>query len=640
MQNSENIDTSNFSQYQNLASPRYTNYATKNQYKQSIFKIYKGRFSSGGVYTNSNGYYFLTEKNNNNYEPLINDLTLYNSNKYYKEYKYPSGTKNNIDSLNIGCNTQRNTRIEKSYFINNLSNNNIHEVKNGFNDNNKTKKNYSKIIFKMNTNQNNKVQYNIPIKSTYKDIKNINDNNNKQLLIKINKNTYNLIHNKSKSNILNDVYLNNINKNNLQPYTNEKKFSMNNHNQTYNDNYTINLINQRNNNNIYNLKHKKVMLNTDINDYKLDNLTFNKNIKKEIKSQKSSLNISNKNDKNKNNSIGKKKNIEIKMINTKKYKNIILSPRFENSNSIIKKFSLVNNSNLNDRNINDNHSFYERKSFSKDIYQEKNPQIHEKKKQIISKNNQGNKHLTKYNSNNYIIKFNTEKHQNNKTIKKIYSSKVISNNNKEYNKEEKNKYKLKLIKNNSKTFLKNINNNDVSLKEIQSIKENINTNNVNIFQNTNNNSYKYPKIIENRLNTDKNNKNIYKKISQSTKASKENNFNGEEKIKKISINKSKSNIFSFIQKPNLYMRKTKQEIKKIKKVFSKKNIIQLNNISNKVYEEDFIVKVKKDKILKPQISVRLTLFSNNNEANENYFLVNLFYSENIKNKLDYEESDF
>ena len=88
------------------------------------------------------------------------------------------------------------------------------------------------------------------------------------------------------------------------------------------------------------------------------------------------------------------------------------------------------------------------------------------------------------------------------------------------------------------------------------------------------------------------------------------------------------------------MRKTKQEIKKIKKVFSKKNIIQLNNISNKVYEEDFIVKVKKDKILKPQISVRLTLFSNNNEANENYFLVNLFYSENIKNKLDYEESDF
>ena len=631
MQNSENIDTSNFSQYQNLASPRYTNYAMKNQYKQSIFKNYKSHFSSEEIYSNSNGYYFLTEKNNNYYESSINDTPLYNPNKYYKKYQYISASQSNIDSLNIPCNTQRNTKKEKSYFIHNLSNNNNQEIKNCVNYCNEKKKNYSKIITKMNSNQSGKVQYNIPINSTFKDIKNIS-NNNKQLLIKINKNTYNLIHNKSKTNILNDEYLNNINKNNLQPNTNEKNNSTNNNNQFYNNNYTINFTNKRNNNNC-NFKHNKTMLNTDTNNYKVDNLTFNKNIKKEIKSQKSSLNISNHNDKN--DSFGKKKNTQINMINMKKYKNTILSPRLENSN-IIKKFSLINNPNLNDRKINNNHSFYERKSFSKDIYQEKNPQIHEKKKQILLKNNHGNKALTKYNSNNYNVKFNIENHLNNKTIKGIYSSKVSINN----NKEEKNKNELKSKNNYSKKFLENINNYDLNLKEIQSVKENINTNNTNIFRNKDNNSDKYSKINDNCINMDRNIKNIYKMISQNPRASKESNFRGDENINKISINKSKSNIFSFIQKPNLYKTKSKQQIRKIKKVFSKKNIIQLNNICNKVYAEDFIIKEKKDNILKPQISVRLTLFSNKIPSNENYFLVNLFYLENIKNKPDYEDSDF
>ena len=139
---------------------------------------------------------------------------------------------------------------------------------------------------------------------------------------------------------------------------------------------------------------------------------------------------------------------------------------------------------------------------------------------------------------------------------------------------------------------------------------------------------------------DRNNKIICKNISQSSKILKENNFKGEENIKKISINQSKSNIFSFIPKPNNQKAKSKKESKKMKKVFSKKNLIHLNNICNKVYEEDFVAKERKDNILKPQKSVRLTLFSNKIQKKGNYFAINLFYSENIKRKPDYEESDF
>ena len=112
------------------------------------------------------------------------------------------------------------------------------------------------------------------------------------------------------------------------------------------------------------------------------------------------------------------------------------------------------------------------------------------------------------------------------------------------------------------------------------------------------------------------------------------------KEKQISINKSKSIIFSFIPKPNNYKNLSKSKLKKIKKVFSKKNLIQLNNINNKFYQEDIIIKENDDDILKPQISVRLTLFSSKAENKGKYFYVNVFYSENIKNNPECEDSDF
>ena len=532
MQNSENIDTSNFAQKQNLADLKYNNYAIHNQYRQSNFKNDKERFSSGEVCRNFIGYDFLTEKNNNYYGPLVNDSILPNYIKYYKEYNYPSTTHNNIDFLNISYNTQRNKKTLEPNFINNLSNNNIHEIKKCFNNCNEKKTNYSKIVIKMNSDKSNRVQYNRPINFTSNDIKNLSKKNNNQMFIKITKNTYDLIHNKSKNNILNNKYFNNISKNNLKTYINEKNISINNHNQTYNNDYTINLTNQRNNNNFNILKHNNTIINTDTNNYKVDKLTFNNNIKEEIKSQKPSLNISNKNDKN--NSLVQKKNIQIKMVNMEKCRNTVLSPRFENNKKKFslmnnqnlndrklkenhsfyerksfskdkennkKKFSLMNNPNLNDRKLKYNHSFYERKSFSKDKHQEKNPQtnsssiIPNKKKQIILKINQENKHLIKYNSNNSIIKLNNEKHPNNKTIKRIYSSKLNNNN----IKEEKNNNQLNSIKKHSKRFIENFNNYDVNLNEIKSVKENINSNNVNILQNERNNSYKYLKINDNHL---------------------------------------------------------------------------------------------------------------------------------------------
>jgi hypothetical protein len=44
--------------------------------------------------------------------------------------------------------------------------------------------------------------------------------------------------------------------------------------------------------------------------------------------------------------------------------------------------------------------------------------------------------------------------------------------------------------------------------------------------------------------------------------------------------------------------------------------------------------------LAKQNAVRLTLFSKKIKEKERYFLVNFFFSENIKNKIDYVENNF
>ena len=210
---------------------------------------------------------------------------------------------------------------------------------------------------------------------------------------------------------------------------------------------------------------------------------------------------------------------------------------------------------------------------------------------------------------------------------------------------------------------KDSNNYGFNFDELKSLKENLNTNNIDIsynLKNSNNNTKKSiikgnDSIIINidgqnfktlgninklDLNKEKKDRNNLKKLFLSPIPTRKSII--KEKIKKININQCKSNMFSIIPRPNTYRPSNKRKIKKIKKVFSMKNIIQLNNINNKSYEEDFIIKENKNKYYnyKPQISVRLTLFKDKNHFNEKYFLVNYFFSENIKNKPDSEECDY
>ena len=95
----------------------------------------------------------------------------------------------------------------------------------------------------------------------------------------------------------------------------------------------------------------------------------------------------------------------------------------------------------------------------------------------------------------------------------------------------------------------------------------------------------------------------------------------------------------------IYDKGNKTNIKNNNK--QKKNII-LNNLNNKTFEEDFIVKLKNNKYrykrinkyLKPEVSVRITLFNITQPEKERYFYVNYFYSQNIRNQFIKEENEF
>ncbi len=103
-----------------------------------------------------------------------------------------------------------------------------------------------------------------------------------------------------------------------------------------------------------------------------------------------------------------------------------------------------------------------------------------------------------------------------------------------------------------------------------------------------------------------------------------------------------NNCFSYLTSPkdklnlNIKIKKNKKRFK------SKKNFIQLMNINNKTYQEDFQLKENSNinSILKPQIYIRITLFGIKEQENEKYYLVNTFCSENIRDKPEEIESEF
>jgi len=631
LQNSENFNTSNFALYPNGSNLKFNNYLLQKQYKQNNFKNYNYCFSPNNYFRNSKRDYILTEKNRiDNYERIIKDSSLSNSIKYCKEYEYPLTARETHDSINIHNTLQnipRNNGKKDLYSFYNKSSHVMNNLSNGNMNQNKRK-----IFLSMNSNQ----SYNEHKNSDYinsNSLKMKNNNNNNELSYNYRSNNiYNSFHSKPGSNILNNEYIENSKLNILKTYINKKNITFNDHNQTYTNDYNIESIQQRNNNNFYKInKYIKATTNKEIKYSKINNI----NSKEEIQKHKS---LRNKNDNaiNKENNLnkniplpGKKKNMIIKIENNKNSNSIIQSKESADIN-FIKKIALRNITNLNEskHKIN-NHSFYERKSFSKENHNKRNSNfvlsnmIPNKKKEKIVKNN----------SNHFI--------GNDSFIKTNDTSQTKEN------------------------IIINKNSNDYGLDfdKKKSLKENINANNVDIsynLRNSNNNDknslkQKNNSIIINidtenfktlgsinkaDLNQEKKDRNNFKKLFLSPIPTRKSII--KEKINKININQCKSNMFSIIPKPNTYRASSKREKKKIKKIFSKKNIIHLNNINNKSYQEDFIIKGDKNKKYnyKPQISVRLTLFKDKIHLDDNYFLVNFFYSENLKNRPDSEESDF
>ena len=132
-------------------------------------------------------------------------------------------------------------------------------------------------------------------------------------------------------------------------------------------------------------------------------------------------------------------------------------------------------------------------------------------------------------------------------------------------------------------------------------------------------------------------KNDYK-ISQITNKRKNAHIESFIRRYKYNLNKINSNSFNYIPK-------IKEEKVKNKKFVTNKNLLMLKNLNYKTFEEDFPLKIKSykryklNKNLKPQISVRITLFNIDKPERKRYFFVNFFYSENIRNPILI-ESDF
>ncbi len=399
--------------------------------------------------------------------------------------------------------------------------------------------------------------------------------------------------------------------------------------------------------------------------------------------------------KNIQNENKKKINLVINTLNNiqKNYQNLTLHKAKEIKK--IKKISLADVPIYNDNSAGkNNHSFYEVKSFSKDTLHQKN---------IKNKNNNAIINATKKKKSENDVK----KIVDNENMLKIKSNKCGDHCNTKENdplKEDRLRSRTRkinlnelnsCIRNEGKIFIiqkepsKNRPNN-TNQSEINNNKENININinyNKSRMNKVNNNTFDHsytnntdaiksePKI---KLNMDKNKLSTLQNIKKIEKINeknqkiiinnnfikKTNNFVMEKptknvkcrqtsissiylektKSKPIHIKKSSTNFISYIpmaKDPKLSIKK----VKKKKRKYSKQNMIQLMNIGNKSFEEDFPFKYnsymnKINKILKPQIAFRISLFANNKPDKEKYYIVNFFYSENIKKKSDVIESDF
>ena len=363
-------------------------------------------------------------------------------------------------------------------------------------------------------------------------------------------------------------------------------------------------------NNIYFSYNQNVStINSNIANNSYSNMYYTKEKKSFFKN---SFNNSNNNSKTNSSNIDKNKYKNISRIsNNNKHLNII--PIIPNSkNKIIyepkriledkskkaRNLSFIKMSNTNTTKLNDsfkknNHSFFEVKSLTKDydIPKKKNFIIKIKNKNseinnLNRLNNDKNKELkTNKISNNIFDKKNEKKVVNinyniNNNIKLIIKSKNI-----------------KYIPKGNKII---INKNKINLKNIASTKFNKNT--------------KRCELTANKIN-------------------------------KYKLNIINSYFFSYLPKSKIEENKTKIKKKKKKKI-NNENKLLLKNLNCKTFSEDFPIKVKynrnyrTNKTLKPQISFRLTLFKQTKEEEERYFIINSFFSDNLKIPDNINQSEF
>ena len=363
--------------------------------------------------------------------------------------------------------------------------------------------------------------------------------------------------------------------------------------------------------------------------------------------------------KNCENNSKKKINLVINTANTidNKRKDNYSSNKMGSMNKIT-KISLVNEPKLNENHFKkNNRSFYEEKSLLKEYQSQKNMKV--KNNNVILnvpndistelKIKKINEKLTKVNTNNIAIGDNYITEKTDLSKRKINSSELNT-----YVKKEGKLYLQKGIY--KKTFE---NNNKYEIKNIDNIsnKENINSTNSipkrngEKTDNTKKIMIKIDKvqfnncqgnIINKKITTINGNKtNNYNEYIIDLKAKKMNTLRPsgsylyKGNYKPIKINKiMKSNVFSYFPKKN-----------ESRNNLDKKNLIQLLNINHKAYEEDFPLNAKKNinylnKTLKSQIAFRIVLFATKKPENKKYYLVNKFYSENIRDKPKELESDF
>ena len=328
--------------------------------------------------------------------------------------------------------------------------------------------------------------------------------------------------------------------------------------------------------------------------------------------------IPNKRTKNDNN----KKNILIKKIELNKIKKLSLKnlSNFSNLNDSSKK-------NTSDKN---NHSFYERKSISREFPHKQTEIIalegNKTKVKIknnvnlnLSNNESSLNRYTSINGNKEVIYI-----QKDNNLFKIGSKSGIKD--KTFNIAELNKYLIKekkrdLHEENKKNYFEIINkeknNNNINFNYNRKYNKNDKIGNIQLKKQEKNNNmvklkndYKISKLINNRNNT---------------------HIETYLKVKKYIANKINSYSFNYVNKTK------ERKNKKNKKFVSNKKLMTLKNLNYKTFEEDFPLKIKNykrykyTKNLRPQISVRITLFSVEKLERKRYFNVNFFYSENIRN---------